>query len=81
VQLALAVVKTICRNTRIDLATPAALPAESSSRTTNEKVPTAVGVPVVLPADDKTNPGGSAPELIDHVYGFTPPAPPKVTVP
>jgi hypothetical protein len=80
-QVALVVVKAICRNTKIDLATPAAAPAESSTRITNEKVPAAVGLPVVLPPADNARPGGSAPELIDHLYGFTPPAAPDVTVP
>jgi hypothetical protein len=81
VQVPVVVVKAICRNTKIDLATPAAAPAESSTRITNEKVPAAVGLPVVLPPADNARPGGSAPELIDHLYGFTPPAAPDVTVP
>jgi hypothetical protein len=35
-QVALLVVKAICRNTKILLGTPAAPPTESSTRTTNE---------------------------------------------
>jgi hypothetical protein len=69
-----------CRNTRIDLGTPAAAPEASSTRTTNENVPTVVGLPVVLPPDESNTPGGSAPSLIDHLYGFTPPAAPSATV-
>ena len=80
-QVALVVVKAICRNTLIDVGTPAAAPAESSTRITNGKVPTAVGLPVVLPLDDTARPGGRDPELIDHLYGFTPPAATSVTVP
>jgi hypothetical protein len=57
----------ICRNTKIDLDTPAAAPAESSTRTANEKVPTVVGLPVVLPPEDNANPGGRAPDEIDHL--------------
>jgi hypothetical protein len=81
VHFALELVKAIRRNTKIDLDTPAALPAESSTRITNEKVPAVVGLPVVLPPDDSARPGGSAPELIDHLYGLTPPEAPAVTVP
>jgi hypothetical protein len=65
----------------IELGAPAAAPAESSSRTTNEKVPTVVGLPVVLPPVDNARPGGRAPPWIDHLYGATPPAPPRATVP
>jgi len=65
----------------IDLGTPAAAPAESSTRTTNEKVPEAVGLPVALPFEDKATPAGSEPDETDHLYGFTPPAPTRVTVP
>ena len=81
VQLALVVVQATCRNTKIDVNTPAALPAESPTRTTNEKVPEAVGLPVALPPDDTAKPPGRAPELIDHLYGLTPPAATRVTVP
>ena len=75
------VVKAICRNTRIELGAPAAPPAESSTRTTNEKFPTVVGFPVVLPPVDNVRPGGRAPPSSDHLYGFTPPAATRTTVP
>ena len=80
VQLAVVVVHAIWRNTKIALGTPAASLDASSTRTTNEKLPGAVGLPVTLPVEDRTTPGGSAPELMDHLYGFTPPAAPRVTV-
>lgn len=65
--VAVATLNTSCRNTRIDLDTPAAPPAESSTRITNENVPGAVGLPVVLPPFERARPDGSAPELIDHL--------------
>jgi len=65
----------------IELGAPAATPAESSTRTENEKVPTFVGFPVVLPPVDSARPGGRAPAWIDHLYGFTPPAATTTTVP
>jgi len=77
---ALVLVKAICRKTKIDVGTPAAAPAESSTRTTNENVPAAVGLPVALPFVDKLTPAGSAPDEIDHLYGFTPPAATIATV-
>ena len=80
-QLAVEVVNAICRKTKIDVGTPAAAPAESSTRTTNEKVPAAVGLPIALPFDDNVTPAGSAPDEIDHLYGLTPPAATRVTVP
>jgi hypothetical protein len=78
---ALVVVKAICRNTKIDVGTPAAPPAASSTRTTNENVPGAVGLPVAMPFEDRVTPPGRAPDEIDHLYGFTPPAATRVTVP
>ena len=79
-QVAVEVVHAIWRNTKTDLATPAAPLAASSTRTTNEYVPAEVGLPVILPSDDKANPLGRAPELIVHLYGLTPPAAPSTTV-
>ena len=73
------VVKAICRNTKIDLDTPAEAPAESLTRMTNVNVPAAVGLPVVLPPVDRAKPPGNAPELIDHLYGLTPPDAAAVT--
>ena len=78
-QIALVPRKAICRNTEIVLGTPAAAPAESSTRTTNEKLPAAVGLPVVLPPDDNARPGGRAPPSSDHLYGGTPPFAPRAT--
>jgi hypothetical protein len=37
--------------------------------TVNEPIPSAVGVPEITPAGESVNPAGSAPELIDQVYG------------
>jgi hypothetical protein len=71
----------ICRNTKMDPGAPAAAPAESSTRTENEKVPTVVGFPVVLPPVDSVRPGGRAPACMDHLYGLTPPAATRTTVP
>jgi len=73
--------KAIWRNTRTDAGAPAAPPAASSTRTTKEKVPVVVGLPVALPLEDSVTPGGSAPPEIDHLYGLTPPAATTVTVP
>ena len=64
---ALVVRNAICRNTKMDVGTPAAAPAASSTRTTNENVPLDVGVPVAMPFEDKTTPPGSAPVEIDHL--------------
>jgi hypothetical protein len=74
-------VKAICRNTRIEVGAPAAPPAESSTRTMNEKLPPEVGLPVVLPPVDNARPGGSAPPSSDHLYGFTPPAATRTATP
>ena len=63
------------------MGTPAAAPAASSTRTTNLNVPAAVGLPVALPFEDNVTPAGSAPDEIDHLYGFTPPAATIATVP
>jgi hypothetical protein len=79
--VALLVVQATCRNTKTDVGTPAAAPAASSTRTTNENVPGVVGLPVAVPFEDKTTPPGRAPDEIDHLYGFTPPAATRVTVP
>jgi len=40
-------------------------PPESLTVMSNEKDPTAVGVPEICPAEDSVSPGGSAP-LTDH---------------
>ena len=62
----------------IDLVTPAAFPAESSTLTVNEKLPLVVGLPdTVFP--DTPSPGGSPPPLIDQWYGGVPPDAPRVT--
>jgi hypothetical protein len=41
--------------------------------TWNEKLPDADGTPETVPDGDRDNPGGAAPEVIDHVYGVDPP--------
>jgi hypothetical protein len=79
--VALVVVQATRRNTKIEVGTPCARPTASSTRTTNEKVPGAVGLPVAMPFEDKVTPPGRAPDEIDHLYGFTPPAATRVTVP
>jgi hypothetical protein len=53
--------------TMTELGAPAAAPPESSTRTENEKLPTVVGFPVVLPPADNARPGGRAPAWIDHL--------------
>jgi hypothetical protein len=60
-------VNASCRNTRTELGAPAAAPAESSTRTENEKVPAVVGFPVVLPLVDRVRPGGIVPPWMDHL--------------
>jgi hypothetical protein len=80
-QFALVLVNAICRKTKIEVGTPAAAPAASSTRTTNENVPGVVGLPFAVPIEDRTTPPGRAPDEIDHLYGFTPPAATRVTVP
>ena len=80
-QVALFDVQAICRKTKIEVGTPAAAPAASSTRTTNENVPGAVGFPVAIPFEDNVTPAGRAPDEIDHLYGFTPPAATRVTLP
>jgi len=40
--------------------------SESVTRTVNETVPSAVGVPEITPAGESVNPAGSTPELTDH---------------
>ncbi len=47
--------------------------AASVTVAVNENVPVDVGVPVITPAGLKLNPGGSAPEVMDQVYGVVPP--------
>src|SRR4029077_10701669 len=61
-------------------ATPAAAPAASSTRTTNEKLPADVGLPVTAPPVDSAMPGGRAPVAIAHLYGCTPPLAPRATI-
>jgi hypothetical protein len=80
-QLAVDFTKAIWRKTKIEVGTPAAPPAASSTRTTKAKVPATVGLPVALPFEDRVTPAGSRPDEIDHLYGLTPPAATKVTAP
>jgi hypothetical protein len=44
------------------LACVAVRPVESTTFTVKWKVPAAVGVPVIAPAEDSDNPGGSVPD-------------------
>jgi hypothetical protein len=54
------------------------LPA-SATWTVKAKVPPLVGVPETAPSDASVRPGGKAPSLIVHVYGWTPPVADKPT--
>jgi hypothetical protein len=44
-------------------------PVKSTSFIVKWKVPVAVGVPVISPAEDRDNPGGSVPESTVQVNG------------
>lgn len=49
-------------------------PFASVTLIVNRLVPEAVGVPLIAPVDEfNCNPGGSAPDVIDHEYGVAPP--------
>lgn len=61
-------------NTKIELEPVATAPAESVARAENPNVPAFVGLPEAMPFGDNVNPVGKTPELIDQVYGWTPPA-------
>jgi hypothetical protein len=52
--------------TLIDLWTPAAPPAESSTLTTKVKPPAALGVPETVPPDDRLSPVGIVPPPTDQ---------------
>ena len=62
--------------TAILVACIAVADALSVTRTVNEIVPAVVGEPVTAPVDELIvpNPAGSAPTLIEYVYGGVPPA-------
>src|ERR1700691_2173176 len=50
------------------------VPIESTTVAVNGKVPGVVGTPAMAPVEDvKNSPGGSAPEVMEKVYGGTPP--------
>ncbi len=52
----------------------AELAIESTTLAVKVKVPAIVGVPVIAPVDAfSVRPGGKEPELIENVYGGTPP--------
>jgi hypothetical protein len=51
---------------------------ESATRTVNETVPAAVGVPVIWPAALRLNPAGNDPPDKDQLYGVVPPAAARV---
>jgi hypothetical protein len=47
---------------------------ESLTCTVKLRAPTTVGVPEIVPVEEfNVRPGGSVPELIDHVYAVVPP--------
>ncbi len=52
--------------------------AESLTCAVNANVPTAVGVPEMVPEGLRVKPGGSEPSIIDQVYGGMPPVAFKV---
>ena len=53
---------------------PAAVPVESTTWAVKLNVPAAVGVPVMAPVEGfSVRPVGSAPLMIENVYGGTPP--------
>ena len=48
--------------------------AESTTRTVNDQSPRFVGVPAIRPvALSRVSPGGSVPEVTDHLNGALPP--------
>ena len=52
----------------------AVVPIESTTVAVNEKVPGVVGTPAMAPVEEvRDSPGGSEPELLEKVYGGTPP--------
>jgi hypothetical protein len=55
-------------------AVPAAVPRESTTCAAKGKDPDAVGVPMMAPVDEfSVRPAGRLPEVIEYVYGATPP--------
>jgi hypothetical protein len=56
------------------------MPRESVTFTVKLKVPIVVGVPVIKPEGDKTNPVGRPPAVTVQVYGETPPDAASVAV-
>ncbi len=51
----------------------AVAPVESVTLTVNVNVPASVGVPLMIPVEDKARPGGSDPDTTDQVLGGVPP--------
>ena len=50
------------------------VPSESTTVAVNGKVPAVVGTPAMAPVEGvRDSPGGSEPELMENVYGGTPP--------
>jgi hypothetical protein len=50
------------------------VPIESTTVAVNGKVPAVVGTPAMAPVEDvRDSPGGSEPEVMEKVYGGTPP--------
>lgn len=56
------------------------LAAESATLAPKVLLPAEVEMPLITPAELRDKPSGSAPEVIDHVYGGTPPAADKVAL-
>lgn len=52
--------------------------AESVTRTVNDEVPDAAGVPEIVPLDASVRPAGNVPVAIAHVYGGVPPVAARV---
>ena len=50
----------------------------STTLAVNEEVPESVGVPLMTPCPLSVSPAGSAPLVIDHVYGDFPPVAERV---
>ena len=50
------------------------VPIESTTLAVNGNVPGVVGTPAMAPVEDvRDSPGGSEPEVMENVYGGTPP--------
>jgi hypothetical protein len=57
----------------IDRAAEAVCEPLSTTRTVKFEVPAVDGVPLIVPVEDRISGAGSAPCVMDHVYGVVPP--------